>query len=162
MEEDHSSKQASKQTVFDDQNICLPNSSTRSYDCIFCKRGFSNAQALGGHMNIHRKDRSKLKQKSNTTRSPSLDITNEVIPSYFPTMKRTVVDRELLFKWPWINSQSREYQEALFINTPWRRAHQLKTAERLGSDQQAVVELDLELRLGPLPSSASIGLKVFL
>ncbi|XP_039129163.1 zinc finger protein 10-like [Dioscorea cayenensis subsp. rotundata] len=102
MEEDHSSKQASKQTVFDDQNICLPNSSTRSYDCIFCKRGFSNAQALGGHMNIHRKDRSKLKQKSNTTRSPSLDITNEVIPSYFPTMKRTVVDRELLFKWPWI------------------------------------------------------------
>jgi len=21
----------------------------RSYECIFCKRGFSNAQALGGH-----------------------------------------------------------------------------------------------------------------
>ncbi|KAH7678146.1 beta-beta-alpha zinc fingers domain-containing protein [Dioscorea alata] len=162
MEEDHLSKQASKQAVFDDQNTCLPNSSTRSYDCIFCKRGFSNAQALGGHMNIHRKDRSKLKQTSNTTRSPSLDITNEIIPPYFPTLKRAVVHRELLFKWPWISGQNREYQEALFINTPWRRAHQLKTAERLGSDQQAVVELDLELRLGPLPSSASIGLKDFL
>ena len=27
------------------------------YECSFCKRGFNNAQALGGHMNIHRKDR---------------------------------------------------------------------------------------------------------
>ncbi|CAN1849885.1 Transcriptional regulator TAC1 [Linum perenne] len=31
-----------------------------SYTCGFCKRGFSNAQALGGHMNIHRKDRALL------------------------------------------------------------------------------------------------------
>ncbi|KMT10330.1 hypothetical protein BVRB_5g120800 [Beta vulgaris subsp. vulgaris] len=29
----------------------------RSYDCVFCQRGFTTAQALGGHMNIHRKDR---------------------------------------------------------------------------------------------------------
>ncbi|CAI0470645.1 unnamed protein product [Linum tenue] len=35
---------------------------TKSYTCAFCKRGFSNAQALGGHMNIHRKDRAKLKE----------------------------------------------------------------------------------------------------
>ncbi|XP_010528524.1 PREDICTED: transcriptional regulator TAC1 [Tarenaya hassleriana] len=34
----------------------------RSYICDFCERGFSNAQALGGHMNIHRKDRAKLRQ----------------------------------------------------------------------------------------------------
>lgn len=31
----------------------------RSYLCVFCKRGFTTAQALGGHMNIHRKDRAK-------------------------------------------------------------------------------------------------------
>ncbi|XP_020591238.1 zinc finger protein 10-like [Phalaenopsis equestris] len=36
----------------------------RSYLCIFCKRGFCTAQALGGHMNIHRKDRANiLRQK---------------------------------------------------------------------------------------------------
>ncbi|CAL5065879.1 unnamed protein product [Urochloa decumbens] len=35
------------------------------YECSFCKRGFTNAQALGGHMNIHRKDRSG--GKSGTT-----------------------------------------------------------------------------------------------
>ncbi|XP_074580745.1 uncharacterized protein LOC141837202 [Curcuma longa] len=37
------------------------NSSSRSFDCTFCKRGFSNAQALGGHMNLHRKDKTRLK-----------------------------------------------------------------------------------------------------
>lgn len=33
------------------------SSSSRCYTCTFCKRGFSNAQALGGHMNVHRRDR---------------------------------------------------------------------------------------------------------
>ncbi|PHU05113.1 putative transcriptional regulator RABBIT EARS [Capsicum chinense] len=36
----------------------------RSYECNFCKRGFTNAQALGGHMNIHRKDKLKAKQNN--------------------------------------------------------------------------------------------------
>lgn len=38
----------------------------RSYQCVFCKRGFTTAQALGGHMNIHRKDRAK----TSTSRPP--------------------------------------------------------------------------------------------
>lgn len=29
----------------------------RSYTCSFCRREFRSAQALGGHMNVHRKDR---------------------------------------------------------------------------------------------------------
>lgn len=37
-------------------------SKVRCYECTFCRRGFTNAQALGGHMNIHRKDRAKAKQ----------------------------------------------------------------------------------------------------
>ncbi|KAI3449744.1 hypothetical protein Pfo_006409 [Paulownia fortunei] len=36
----------------------------RSYECVFCKRGFNTAQALGGHMNIHRKDRARNKPTS--------------------------------------------------------------------------------------------------
>ncbi|KAJ9188012.1 hypothetical protein P3X46_003954 [Hevea brasiliensis] len=36
----------------------------RSYECVFCKRGFTTAQALGGHMNIHRKDRAKPRPSS--------------------------------------------------------------------------------------------------
>ncbi|KAK8671778.1 hypothetical protein V6N13_038363 [Hibiscus sabdariffa] len=34
----------------------------RSYSCSFCDREFRSAQALGGHMNVHRRDRAKLKQ----------------------------------------------------------------------------------------------------
>ncbi|XVE72978.1 hypothetical protein DITRI_Ditri11bG0081200 [Diplodiscus trichospermus] len=36
----------------------------RSYECVFCRRGFTTAQALGGHMNIHRKDRAKSRPSS--------------------------------------------------------------------------------------------------
>ncbi|KAF8020989.1 hypothetical protein BT93_G1415 [Corymbia citriodora subsp. variegata] len=39
------------------------SSKQRFYECTFCKRGFTNAQALGGHMNIHRKDRVKPSHK---------------------------------------------------------------------------------------------------
>uniref|UniRef100_A0A1D1YC70 Transcriptional regulator TAC1 n=1 Tax=Anthurium amnicola TaxID=1678845 RepID=A0A1D1YC70_9ARAE len=34
----------------------------RPYECMFCRRGFSTAQALGGHMNIHRRDRARIRQ----------------------------------------------------------------------------------------------------
>ncbi|KVI03357.1 uncharacterized protein LOC112513471 [Cynara cardunculus var. scolymus] len=36
----------------------------RSYTCSFCRREFRSAQALGGHMNVHRRDRARLKQIS--------------------------------------------------------------------------------------------------
>ncbi|KAL2321026.1 hypothetical protein Fmac_029995 [Flemingia macrophylla] len=42
----------------------------RSYECIFCKRGFTTAQALGGHMNIHRKERASNKTKVGSPNSP--------------------------------------------------------------------------------------------
>lgn len=40
---------------------------SKTYTCTFCKRGFSNAQALGGHMNVHRKDRARLKESIQET-----------------------------------------------------------------------------------------------
>uniref|UniRef100_A0A3Q7IMX0 C2H2-type domain-containing protein n=1 Tax=Solanum lycopersicum TaxID=4081 RepID=A0A3Q7IMX0_SOLLC len=50
------------------------------YRCSFCKRGFSNAQALGGHMNIHRRDRARLREFSSDQNLLSLDINNSVYP----------------------------------------------------------------------------------
>ncbi|XWS74931.1 hypothetical protein CRYUN_Cryun01aG0040800 [Craigia yunnanensis] len=44
----------------------------RSYSCSFCRREFRSAQALGGHMNVHRRDRARLKQY--------LSPNNEVVP----------------------------------------------------------------------------------
>ncbi|KAK4344777.1 hypothetical protein RND71_034953 [Anisodus tanguticus] len=49
-------------STHDHQEVDQPkqeNGIGRSYECVFCKRGFNTAQALGGHMNIHRKERSK-------------------------------------------------------------------------------------------------------
>uniref|UniRef100_A0A803PND6 C2H2-type domain-containing protein n=1 Tax=Cannabis sativa TaxID=3483 RepID=A0A803PND6_CANSA len=44
----------------------------RSYTCAFCRREFRSAQALGGHMNVHRRDRARLHQ----VLPPSNSITN--------------------------------------------------------------------------------------
>ena len=35
----------------------------RSYSCNFCRREFRSAQALGGHMNVHRRDRARLRHQ---------------------------------------------------------------------------------------------------
>ncbi|GMI84883.1 RABBIT EARS [Hibiscus trionum] len=42
----------------------------RSYSCSFCRREFRSAQALGGHMNVHRRDRAKLKQSHSPEPAP--------------------------------------------------------------------------------------------
>ncbi|XP_021771194.1 transcriptional regulator TAC1-like [Chenopodium quinoa] len=84
-----SSQQEEKSVKFDDQawSDSTPSTTTReheqvsfsdeyyvrSYTCNFCKKGFSNAQALGGHMNIHRRDRAKLRQSSITDNSSCND-----------------------------------------------------------------------------------------
>ncbi|XP_020211636.1 transcriptional regulator SUPERMAN [Cajanus cajan] len=63
--EESYSKSSSEET--DDPSSEQNNDETigtgRSYECIFCKRGFTTAQALGGHMNIHRKERANNKNK---------------------------------------------------------------------------------------------------
>ncbi|XP_023511420.1 zinc finger protein 11-like [Cucurbita pepo subsp. pepo] len=33
----------------------------KNYSCNFCKREFKSAQALGGHMNVHRRDRARMR-----------------------------------------------------------------------------------------------------
>ncbi|KAI4383865.1 hypothetical protein MLD38_009660 [Melastoma candidum] len=60
------------------------NNQARNYECIFCKRGFANAQALGGHMNIHRKDKEKLKHQHHGT--SSIDQTARLMDMVIPRM----------------------------------------------------------------------------
>nr|GMD98314.1 transcriptional regulator SUPERMAN-like [Ipomoea batatas] len=48
----------------------------RSYTCTFCRREFRSAQALGGHMNVHRRDRARL---HHAPPRPS------VVPPHFPS-----------------------------------------------------------------------------
>ncbi|XP_040990883.1 transcriptional regulator TAC1-like [Juglans microcarpa x Juglans regia] len=89
-------------------------SQARSYDCTFCKRGFSNAQALGGHMNIHRKEKAKLKRFVNESQ-PSSNIPR-VTPSYSPIPRNSSWpleakpgDGRSTIKWPWLNPSQQYY-----------------------------------------------------
>ncbi|KAL3507687.1 hypothetical protein ACH5RR_033069 [Cinchona calisaya] len=61
----------------------------RSYECNFCKRGFTNAQALGGHMNIHRKDKAKAKDKlKNNHQQDQSSLTNKSHEDYNNTSSK--------------------------------------------------------------------------
>lgn len=48
----------------------------RSYTCNFCNREFRSAQALGGHMNVHRRDRARLKQSVSPNINEALNHQN--------------------------------------------------------------------------------------
>ncbi|KAL8241081.1 hypothetical protein R6Q59_014436 [Mikania micrantha] len=49
----------------------------RSYSCSFCRREFRSAQALGGHMNVHRREKAKFKQTVNGTTLTTLQNPNK-------------------------------------------------------------------------------------
>ncbi|CAK7346443.1 unnamed protein product [Dovyalis caffra] len=79
---DEDSKSSSDEEVTDrsDQDT----GTGRSYECVFCKRGFTTAQALGGHMNIHRKDRAKTRPSSVPSLSSKVDEDYATFRSYPP------------------------------------------------------------------------------
>ncbi|KAL4188693.1 hypothetical protein AMTRI_Chr08g161700 [Amborella trichopoda] len=137
----------------------------KSYECTFCKRGFSTAQALGGHMNIHRRERAKLKHSLSPLSPPHLGLVS--LPSqsdnsmnYHPMynsargsssyyeMERENEDRWL--SWPYlVERDERETgdeeaveirQLPLFVEGPVER-------ER-GSEDRGLVA---ELKLGEMP-----------
>ncbi|KAK4419036.1 Transcriptional regulator TAC1 [Sesamum alatum] len=130
---------------------------TRSYRCSFCKRGFSNAQALGGHMNIHRKDRAKLREFS-CENLLSLDITknstdSEDSPpppdSSDQSTKKQLSDHGKA-------DEGNRYLGAeklipLFTEAPSLDSGDHDHQEAVHAENRRVVELDLELRLGPEP-----------
>ncbi|KAJ1422033.1 Zinc finger C2H2-type [Sesbania bispinosa] len=161
MESDHDQDQG-------DEQLGASQVTPRSYECNFCKRGFSNAQALGGHMNIHRKDKAKLKQQS----SSSSNQTHQ--------HKSSSGEQYSKLNWNWNVSQqdhasSRDEihmrQLPLFAESPTtteliitEKPQGSQTEEgALISDHQggSSMELDLELRLGPEPQDSSTGTRKF-
>ncbi|PIA36490.1 hypothetical protein AQUCO_03400409v1 [Aquilegia coerulea] len=62
----------------------------RSYSCTFCKREFRSAQALGGHMNVHRRDRARLRQYSPPWEGQTTSLNPNPSPSYSPISSSSV------------------------------------------------------------------------
>ncbi|KAK6247117.1 hypothetical protein QUC31_018682 [Theobroma cacao] len=167
METDQSAPENPDQGSSDEQRT----SPARSYECTFCKRGFSNAQALGGHMNIHRRDKAKLKQASSPgeTTQQSLDIVPKIIPS-------SQEIRSSPGKWPWVipeeddaNKRDKTHvgeirQLPLFDEKPSTTDQNYPSSQAQGGigkgmsssqGSSGLDQLDLELRLGPEPPDSS-------
>ncbi|XP_052108295.1 probable transcriptional regulator RABBIT EARS isoform X2 [Arachis duranensis] len=108
----------------------------RSYTCNFCHRHFTSAQALGGHMNVHRRDRARLKQSS----SSSLGEDNQqhaITGSYSSSIKR--------------GQQKNNFEED--EDTMISSCKKLRTTTTIFclkpcSNDNGIEDLDLELRLG--------------
>lgn len=58
----------------------------RSYFCSFCKREFKSAQALGGHMNVHRRDRARLRQQQAQPQRLPLPLLDPDLPNPKPNL----------------------------------------------------------------------------
>ncbi|KAF9606140.1 hypothetical protein IFM89_023193 [Coptis chinensis] len=152
----------------------------RFYECVFCKRGFTTAQALGGHMNIHRRDRARNKQPTHPTVSsqPMEDFTRSGIvhpisghtpfyssvmeiqrnsQTYFPPSESSSTAQ----KYEYINSElhlKKPYGLSLFEENPHTNLSlQIGRPTHIEDKQEEKQEteeedgVDLELRLGHDP-----------
>ncbi|CAL1396457.1 unnamed protein product [Linum trigynum] len=108
-------KQGSSDSSSDDAVFAAPRAATaakRSYECSFCKRGFTNAQALGGHMNIHRRDRATKSSKLPSASAAMIIHHHDPIPAfstgnyYFPS--------------PWEAHQQQQQRHVFFQQPPGR------------------------------------------
>ncbi|KAG6593852.1 Transcriptional regulator TAC1, partial [Cucurbita argyrosperma subsp. argyrosperma] len=123
----------------------------RSYGCIFCKRGFTNAQALGGHMNIHRKDRANKAKQVASFCVPS----KQIEPSTFvntPNFEPLLVGSKVSYA-PSGSNPDGYFQELGDLNmNHWGNDLSLRIEPSKGrSGVWSGEGLDLELRLGHYP-----------
>ncbi|XP_020679817.1 transcriptional regulator TAC1-like [Dendrobium catenatum] len=118
----------------------------RSYLCIFCKRGFCTAQALGGHMNIHRKDRAKIlrQTKSKEEYSWSGHSSSYKYNPYYSNLSQLS-----FFS---LGSKRRVNELRLLRDDHGRRDGKGGEEMRMKRDEGEARGLDLELRLGLQPS----------
>ncbi|KAJ1409411.1 Zinc finger C2H2-type [Sesbania bispinosa] len=138
----------------------------RCYECTFCKRGFTNAQALGGHMNIHRKDRAKakhntpnssLQNKFTNDESMALPFVSSEISNQPTIRPHNQPDQPApghAFQYEFHHNQrSHSHSHLMYLNQELQGAN---LSLRIGpSDhvdtQKDNNEVDLELRLGHAP-----------
>jgi hypothetical protein len=117
----------------------------RSYTCAFCHREFRSAQALGGHMNVHRRDRAKLRGQYGAT-----------APAAEASAPAAVAATEYALLFPVLNSNAAGARAVLIpsgdvlLSTPAAldasAAHGYRC--HIGNDDENSKDIDLELRLG--------------
>lgn len=121
----------------------------RSYICSFCKREFRSAQALGGHMNVHRRDRARLRQSPEACNGKFLPLNLNLDPNPNPSLTPNPTPFSSLLtkkfphftsmKFPPLPAETKEFKKRDFVR--------LDLEIGLISTESKE-ELDLELRLG--------------
>ncbi|XAR70625.1 hypothetical protein NMG60_11027538 [Bertholletia excelsa] len=135
----------------------------RSYTCTFCRREFRSAQALGGHMNVHRRDRAQLQYAppgpTNPVSSSSV-ITDcgsgSVGPCYVYSLRNpnACVDYFPSTLLPFVTYPSSPAASPSINSTVYKSSNYEPSPSAGGSnDRKSSVSttdgVDLELRLGP-------------
>ncbi|KAF3638402.1 Transcriptional regulator TAC1 [Capsicum annuum] len=131
----------------------------RSYECVFCKRGFNTAQALGGHMNIHRKDRIRINRPNQNQNNGRYHAAAAHVNfrTYFPAYSSTSTTSPFLMNGPDSGSEDHNNtQQCLnLFGDDWRMSLSLQfgahAVETMETNKGTGDDLDLELRLGHDP-----------
>ncbi|KAJ8899419.1 hypothetical protein K2173_018393 [Erythroxylum novogranatense] len=165
------SKSSSEETDLSEQINDDSPGTVRSYECVFCKRGFTSAQALGGHMNIHRKDRAKPSPSSVDSISSKVDDDYSSFraysaiqshPPHYPMSQQVQINYQTYFPPPttWgARSQHAQHIDDLCVQSPqhlnpcgedWSRnlSIEIGPSHEEKREDGRKDELDLELRLG--------------
>ncbi|MED6161324.1 hypothetical protein PIB30_059663 [Stylosanthes scabra] len=138
---------------------------TRSYTCVFCNRGFSNAQALGGHMNIHRRDRARLRQSLEERMLLQIDDDQQKVVNNSNHNKKPWNFLEIVDdhdhddyaiqrgkKGTIIGSTSEiphhQFPSSLLVGVPHNYNNYMNEIRRGIIEEKKNIEVDLELRLG--------------
>ncbi|XP_057521244.1 transcriptional regulator TAC1-like [Amaranthus tricolor] len=117
----------------------------RSYTCTFCRREFRSAQALGGHMNVHRRDRARLHhQQSNVQAQAQVQV--QVQAQYMNVGPTTA---SIYYQFSSTGSHSLPTSRYYSDYSEMQVNEMSNGIIRVNSEQKAPIqELDLELRLG--------------
>ncbi|CAN1841137.1 Transcriptional regulator TAC1 [Linum perenne] len=162
-----SSGSSSDETVNDQNDVVVVSRQKpkRSYECSFCKRGFTNAQALGGHMNIHRRDRQKPVVKSDTAATAFAVNYDSYVPSawdaqshfYFQQLNMVPPSLPVYNGVQFVNNDEVVWGANLSLrvgDTGSGHGGDEEVSKRMwrgGGDDDYDVDMDLELRLGTHP-----------
>ncbi|XP_051212521.1 uncharacterized protein [Lolium perenne] len=149
----------------------------RSYTCTFCRREFRSAQALGGHMNVHRRDRARLRQCASPpdhreqplptssshdhheTLQPERQYRAAVSPISPQDQQATVIGASTTSP-SYISTIIMESRNTVFISMPddamvreaWEGGDEERRKRRRVDDQPPAVALPFFVRLSPASS----------